>query len=144
MIWIIGIFVAIFLVGLNYVSTGTTPSDKTKAIAQAIAKAEGFFVSGSEPQRAHNPGDLELGDVGNGLLFNKTIFATDDDGWNALYHQIGLMISGDSKIYDPSMSWRDIAASWVGTSDANNWMLNVTNALGVLPDSTLGDYVNAV
>jgi len=140
----IGIAIALFLVGLAYVSKNIAPTDKVKGIANAIAKAEGFFLNGSEPQRAHNPGDLELGDIGNGLLFNKTIFATDADGWNALYHQINLMISGDSNVYDPSMTWRDIAAKWVGTSDANNWMLNVTKGLGVLPDSTLGDYVNAV
>lgn len=144
MIVFIGIAIVLFIVGLAFVSKNIAPTDKVKAIAQALAKAEGFYVPGSIPQRAHNPGDLKLGDVGNGDISGKTIFLTDEDGWNALYHQINLMVSGESEFYDPSMSWRDIANTWVGTTDANNWMLNVTNSLKVLPDSTLGDYVNAV
>ena len=144
MIVFIGIVIVLFIVGLAFVSKNVAPTDKVKAIAQALAKAEGFYVPGSVPQRAHNPGDLKLGDVGNGDISGKTIFLTDEDGWNALYHQINLMVSGESEFYDPSMSWRDIASIWVGTTDANNWMLNVTNSLKVLPDSTLGDYVNAV
>ncbi len=137
---VIGLVVILFIGAWFYMTSGAQYDPKIQKIAQAIAKAEGFYVAGSVPARANNPGDLKLGDTGNGTIDGKTIFPDLNTGWQALYHQVGLMISGQSNYYDSSMTWRDIANTWVGTTDANNWMLNVVTALGVSPDSTLGDY----
>jgi hypothetical protein len=40
----------------------------TASLAAAIATAEGANVPGSIPQKANNPGNLELGDIGYGVL----------------------------------------------------------------------------
>ena len=136
---------AVLVVGADIPAFGgTLPGSKTKSIAKAIAHAEGFGISGALPTRTHNPGDLKAGDVGNGQTNGKTIFASDTDGWNALYKQIDLMISGKSNYYQPSDSWRRIAQIWTGDpSDYVNWMSTVTDDLGVDPDSTLQEYIDA-
>src|SRR5215471_15765462 len=53
-------------------------SDVVSRLSEAIARAEGFYVSGSIPQRQNNPGDLTAG----GTIMT---FATAADGWNALH-----------------------------------------------------------
>lgn len=140
MIFAIGALIIVFIGGWFYLSNNAQFDPKIQAIGQAIAKAEGFGVAGAIPTVCHNPGDLKLGDTGNGTKNGKTIFPDDNTGWQALYHQVGLMISGESDYYGPDDSWRDIAATWTGNDNANAWMLTVTGALGVDPDSTLGDY----
>ena len=65
-------------------------------IADAIAFAEGFFVAGSRPHRNNNPGDLErdLTSKGSGWDGPYVIYATPQDGWEALRHQVRLMFEG--------------------------------------------------
>ena len=133
--------VALILIFASEAQALTAFGPKVQAIAEAIAHAEGFGVAGALPTRAHNPGDLKLGDIGFGAINGKTVFSSDNDGWNALRKQIQLMISGESSYYQPTDTWRAIANTWVGTSDYVNWMNTVTGDLGVDPDSTLGDYV---
>lgn len=116
-------------------------SPKIASIAAAIGHAEGFGLPNAIPTRANNPGDLKLGDLGHGAISGKTIFATVEDGWNALRKQINLMATGRSDYYQPTDTWRRIAQVWVGTSDYPNWMNTVTSDLGVSPDSTLEDYL---
>ena len=108
-------------------------SNPTVSIANAIANAEGFGVPGKIPTVRHNPGNL----VANGQI---QTFATDQDGWNALYNQVNLMISGQSAYYSPGMTWNQIAQSWT-TTGPSTWASNVASTLGVDPNSTLGDYV---
>lgn len=116
-----------------------------EAIARAIATAEGFYVSGSLPQRAHNPGDLEMGDIGFGVINGKTRFGTDQDGWNALYEQIGRMLHLHGvSLYSPTMSIAQVAAEWVNgktypSTDSDAWAANFSRVLGVTPDMTLQD-----
>jgi len=109
-------------------------SSTTVKIAQAIAAAEGWYVPNSLPRRLNNPGALKLD--GHTL----TQFSSEQEGWNALYHQVDLMITGQSKYYDSSMTWREIAVIYTGGDNPNSWAANVTSALGVSPDSTLGGY----
>lgn len=132
------VLVILFFAGKSQAFMSSNP--KTDLIASAIANAEGFYIPGSLPSRANNPGDLKLGDVGNGEINGKTIFASSTDGWTALKKQIELMHSGESAYYAPTDSWRDIAHEWVGTADYVNWMNEVTKILGVTPDSTLEDF----
>jgi hypothetical protein len=101
-------------------------------LGQAIATAEGFWVTGSRAQRNNNPGNIGGGNASYG---------TADLGWQALYNQVQMMFSGASNFYNPGMTIAQIA--WVyadGAHDptgATNWANNVASALGVTPDTTL-------
>ena len=122
-------------------TTTVTVSDGLKAVAEAIARAEGFYVAGSIPARANNPGNLKIGDRGNGVIEGKTIFATAQDGWNALYRQLDLVRTGKAKYLKPTDTWREFARAWVGTTDADNWAANVTNRLGATPLDSVGGFL---
>lgn len=98
--------------------------------AQAIARAEGFYVPGSIPQRAHNPGNLKLGEpsIAGGI----TVFDSDDLGWAALYRQLSLIVTGRSRYYSLSMSIADMGRIWTATvAEQGAWSQNVASALGV-------------
>lgn len=119
------------------------PSPQAQALAQAIALAEGFNVNGSIPQRANNPGDITdvgqnfSGDTGQRIGQNIIVFATPSDGWNALYSQVNLILSGSDPLY-PSTD----TLSMVGGTYANdpvNWPANVASVLGVSVNTTLGE-----
>src|SRR5215472_2619672 len=123
-------------------STGI-PIEKVLGLAQAIARAEGYDASGSLPFRINNPGDLEIGDIGHGLDAGKTIFPTAEEGWNALYHEVLLMLSGRSHVYSSGkpLSW--IAAKYTGNDNAEAWAKIVSGHLGLQPTNTLADYLAA-
>lgn len=132
--------------------------------AQAIAFGEGGIdadgnVTTNLPGRINNPGDLEIGDIGNGLQAGKTVFAaadpsadiskSADDGWARLYHQVWIIAKGLSH-FTLNMSFNDFAAYYVNgavnkaNTDSANWARNVTSYLqqkgySVTPSSTLGE-----
>src|SRR5271170_1212292 len=92
-----------------------TPENLIQAFATAIAKEEGFYVDGSVPQRARNPGDLANGDVGNGVIETGgpngakiTIYTTVEDGWNALLNKVARMLNGSSEVYLLSMTIQQV------------------------------------
>lgn len=119
------------------------PNSAAQKIAKAIATAEGFYVSGSLPQRANNPGDLELGDKGWGVLNGKTIFPSASQGWQALYGIVQGWLDGSSKIYSPDWTIQDVANEYVGgqqnpTTDSIAWASNVADTLGVSTDTPIG------
>ncbi len=99
-------------------------------LARAIASAEGFPVEGSIPKRAHNPGDLVLGDHGYGTLGGEaiTVFADDASGWAALEHQLDLIRKRMSHVYVPSMTIQQMADKWTRTQ-RKEWAENVSNYL---------------
>jgi hypothetical protein len=104
--------------------------------ARAIARAEGFYIVGSAPYRAHNPGALKMpgwkgpttGDQG------ISVFGSDAEGWDALHRQLWLIATGKSGVYNVDMSILDMARKWTNT-EQSGWSQNVANALGV-PTST--------
>jgi hypothetical protein len=108
-------------------------------IADAIAFAEGYFVSGSRPRRNHNPGDLELDVTGKGVGKDGPylMYANEKDGREALEHQVRLMFGG-SHIYKPSMTIAEIARHYTATDQAL-WARNVASHLGVTVDTRLDD-----
>lgn len=121
---------------------------KVYSLANAIAKAEGFFaavVNGVEnlPQRCHNPGNLENGDVGQGTDQGKTIYTSDQQGWQALEFQIDLMASGQSHEYKPTDTFQAIAMRWTGNDNPEAWLKIVTQALAVSPSTTLQQFMEA-
>jgi len=108
-------------------------------IADAIAFAEGYFVSGSRPRRNHNPGDLERDLTGKGIGWDGpyVIYATIQDGREALEHQVRLMFAG-SRIYRPSMTIAEVARRYTSTDQAA-WAKNVAGRLGVSVDTRLDE-----
>jgi hypothetical protein len=111
-----------------------------RRIADAIAHAEGFYAPGNPlPRRANNPGDLKNGDVGHGTINDKTIYATVEDGWNALYKQVHLMLEGVSHYYQPTMTIAEMAVVYTGADAASSWAATVADKLGVDTNTTLED-----
>lgn len=111
---------------------------------EAIAKAEGFYVADSVPARAHNPGDLtDDGDIGLGVIQTSgpfgakiTIYASDEDGWNALRHKVRRMLNGASKTYTPNLTIMEVAIKYSGSAE---WAFNVAKHLGVDTRMTLAE-----
>lgn len=109
--------------------------------ANAIANAEGFFASDTVPVRANNPGDLKLGPPTLGST-GITVFDSAAAGWAALKRQLGLIVTGSSKVYHLDMSIADMAASWTAT-EQSAWASNVARYLGVTTDTRLVDLLLA-
>lgn len=128
--WILLSLFGFLIFGGLTTNFGTTiPDSLLQKIANAIATAEGFFVAGSKPQRHNNPGDL-LDSAGNNI-----VFASLDDGWAALKHQIRLMLTGQSRIYIPSMTIGDIGLLYTGNDHPDSWANAVAESLGVSTDT---------
>ena len=62
-------------------------------------------------------------------------------GWDALKHQVELMVTGNSSIYDPSDSIVDVAKKYAAGDP--NWGKNVARKLGISPSCTLGEIAGA-
>jgi hypothetical protein len=118
----------------------------TQSFAAAIALAEGYNVAGTVPNRTNNPGDLKNGNIGSGTLPNgvTSIYPTPEAGMTALQYQAAHILNGDSKSYsyDPNDTTINDAAKIYAPSNAVNWANNVSGALGVPPDTTLGAIAN--
>ena len=99
-------------------------------LALAIAHAEGWGNPDAIPTKAHNPGDLVLGDKGHGTLGAEGITVFDDDatGWAALEHQLLLIKSGKSHVYTVSDTIQQMASKWTNT-EVEHWAQNVCDAL---------------
>jgi hypothetical protein len=113
-------------------------SSQIERFAKAIARAEGFGIPDAIPTRAHNPGDLVIPGSTNRIGEGITVFASDEEGWNALYHQLGLIAIGHSHVYSPSMTILEMAEKWTATvSQQQGWATNVAAYLGVPITTTL-------
>ena len=133
--------------GVYSVRMQERPLSNVERFAHAIARAEGFYRRGTIPNRYHNCGDLKSvrgftypGQVGIGKG-RHVIFANDTAGWNALYHQIGKMISGESRHYSPQMTINQIARFYAG--NWRRWAHNVSHNLGVPSTTTLAEVLEA-
>lgn len=130
---------AIILLVLLLLAAGVFTLNKTDRISRAIAKAEGFFVHGSLPQRANNPGDLKLGDQGLGTINGKTVYKSAVDGWLHLNKEVILILSGKSKYYTPDMTISELAEVWTGGDASDSWAATVAESLGVSIDTKIKD-----
>jgi hypothetical protein len=108
-------------------------------IADAIAFAEGYYAAGSRPHRNNNPGDLELDVTGRAVGHDGpyVIYASPQDGLDALKHQVCLMFEG-SHVYKPSMTIAEVARHYTST-DQEAWARNVAARLGVGVETRLLD-----
>lgn len=92
-----------------------------KRLANAIAVFEGFFQTGTLPNRLNNPGALIY--IGQSkAVKDKSGFAhflTKEDGWNALYYQLQLIFDGKSKYYRPDMTIQEFINVYASSSPEN-------------------------
>lgn len=118
----------------------TIASEAVQKIAQAIATAEGFYVAGSRPARNHNPGDMTADLIGKsvGVDGSFVIYSNDGDGWDNLYAQINLWLTGKSSHATPNSTISDISQFYT-TTDQTAWATNVANTLGVSTDTPIGE-----
>jgi hypothetical protein len=108
------------------------------SFAYAIGRAEGFGPLNNIPTRANNPGDLELGDIGFGILGQGiTIYPTFLQGAQALYRQLDLILTNTSHEYNTSMTFSQVAVIWTGNDNPIGWAETVTKSLNILPDMTI-------
>lgn len=118
-----------------------TSADATVVrIAQAIAKAEGFYVQGSRPARNHNPGDMTADLIGKAVSKdgNFVVYSNDIDGWNNLYAQINAWLEGTSRHASSSSTIFDISRFYT-TTEQDIWAQNVANDLGVDVNTQIGE-----
>src|SRR5581483_9611596 len=114
-------------------------SDSIWKICHAIALAEGADLAGSIPDRLNNPGDISDGRHEFGAEDHDgsdvTCFPTKLTGWTWLYNKVQAIVSGQSEVYSPGMSWMQLAQKWAG--DWAPWVAKVCEYLGVSPSDTL-------
>lgn len=110
---------------------GTTA--QIERIARAISVAEGYGVPGAIPTIRNNPGNIRssAGPIAT--------YPTPSDGWTALYRQVGLMLSGASAYYRPSMSLAQVARVYTGEAAFMNWARIVAGKLGVSTETPFGE-----
>ena len=116
-------------------------------VCQAIAFAEGANQAGDAPDRYNNPGDLSKGDEHGQAVSGyirlpdgeqEIYFANKLAGWTALYRKIQHIVEGKSRVFSPTMTWRQVSKIYAG--DSTDWVKNVTDRLGVDPDLVFADY----
>lgn len=121
----------------DYVDIGAASNIFVFNFAHAIAKAEGFGIPNAIPTRAHNPGDLVIpGWTGAKLGENISVFDSDLEGWNRLYHQLQLIIDGASRVYTLNDTIASMASKWTKTNQAA-WAATVASELNATPDVPL-------
>lgn len=99
-------------------------------LCEAIKEYEGWFPPGKNLKyplgslswRCNNPGNLRpAGQKGmTGVKSGFAVFATYEDGYQALYNQILLAVTGKSKVYSPDMTLLEFASKFAPTSDGND------------------------
>lgn len=108
----------------------TTATEKVAAFARGIARAEGFGTPGAIPTVRHNPGDIKV----NGII---ATFASDDEGWAALYRQLNLIVSGESHVYTLADTIGQMAFKWTGNDNPTAWASIVASEIGARIENTL-------
>lgn len=114
----------------------------TSSLANAISGAEGFGQPLTVPTLANNPGALELGDQGHGVMQAAngqkiTIFGSLQEGRAALDHQLQIALTGKSSKYSPDMTLEQFGKIYSGGNA--NYGAQLATSLGVAPSTTLGE-----
>lgn len=120
--------------GIALVAYMMSPTRKIRRIADAIALAEGYGVPGAIPTVRNNPGNIR--DTRTGEIIT---YASPAEGWAALYRQVTMMLTGESRYYKPTMTIAEVAKTYTGEAAYMNWARNVALHLGVTVDTTLQD-----
>jgi hypothetical protein len=116
---------------------------KVTQMATAIARTEGWMVPGSIPNRYHNPGDIRSsirnaypGQIGL-ARHGYVIFKSNAWGWAALEKQIQMIIDGESKHFDQSMTFAQIAKVYAASPQ---WPKTFCKILQISPQLTFQEY----
>lgn len=116
----------------------TSYPEGLKNFARAVASAEGYGIPGAIPTVANNPGDLKLGEPtvpGTGI----TMFDSASEGWNRLYRQLALIVSGSSAYYNLDNTIAEMGQIYANGDQ--NWARNVAGYLGVSTDAKLWEVI---
>lgn len=115
-----------------------SPNAKMQRFAEAIARAEGFGIPGAIPTLANNPGDLVIpGWTGEKLGSEGiSVFSSGEEGWQRLYNQLNLIVTGRSRVYNLDMTILQMGARYA-PKDATNWARNVARFLQLSEYSSL-------
>jgi hypothetical protein len=127
---------------------------------KAIAFAEGCihkdetYNKFSIPFKQNNPGDLKstASAYEHHMMSNgKLMFVDIGTGWSALAHQVDLMFTNRSAIYNNKMTIQDVANHYARENNspqeqiaANNWANNVAFFLDVEVTTTLESLLHPV
>jgi hypothetical protein len=116
-----------------------TYSQAVQRMAQAIARAEGYYLVGSVADRLNNPGNLKKSSVPSigADTSGHLQFASKNDGWEALFRQLQLIVDGRSRVYTLDMTIAQMAARYAESNLA--WASNVARGLGVPVTTVLRD-----
>lgn len=120
--------------------TTTALGATVQQVSKAIARAEGFYVNGSVPNRCHNPADIRASKTAHyagqvGLDHHGyVIFKNDTAGWAALEYQINRIVAGNSKFYSVNMTLLQLSKKY---ATSPTWAKNVSKNLGVTPATTI-------
>lgn len=115
-------------------------------LASAITQAEGFGASPNNiPTTAQNPGDLELGDQGYGVMQAAggnqiTVFGSLAQGAAALENQLSKIFNGTSAYYNPNMTLDQFGQVYSGGSTTYGQQL--ASILNVPSSTTLAQVQN--
>lgn len=118
----------------------------TQNLAQAIARAEGYYSPKTIPARCFNPGDLKAvrgwkypGQVGV-CKGGHVRFRSPEAGWAALYHKLDRIAAGESRVYWVNMTLQDVTRKYAGNSRV--WARSVAHNLGVPANTTLAEILD--
>lgn len=135
----------LLMMTLMFAAAHSWAATPVSRLAHAIAKAEGFYVRGSIPNRLHNPGDIRSklqhaypGQIGLNR-HGYVIFKDDASGWAALTSQIDKIISGESTKYNVNMTLAQLARKY---ATSPTWVRNVSRFLSVKLDTRLWEILD--
>jgi hypothetical protein len=141
--YVLYIILAQLLFILVLVLPGHSQENKVSQMATAIARTEGFYTTGTIPNRYHNPGDLRAsiknaypGQTGL-AKHGYVVFKSDAWGWAALEKQIQMIIDGDSQHFDQSMTFAQIARIYAASPE---WPKTLCKILKISPALTIQEY----
>lgn len=107
-------------------STGVSADSRIERMARAIAKAEGFGLANAIPTIRHNPGNIR----NTAPPYEIRWYASDAEGWAALYRQVARMLAGSS-LYPSTWTIEQVAARYTGEAAYMNWARIVASELNV-------------
>lgn len=112
--------------------------EKVVRMARAIQDFEGWYP-GSKSYRHNNPGNLRRW-PGVPTVNGFAMFATEWDGFRALYRLLERAASGKSRIYKPDMTLVEFFARYAPSKDHNDpetYAKFVARRLGVTENTTI-------
>jgi hypothetical protein len=109
---------------------------------EAIAREEGFYVTGTRAQRNHNPGNIEFGkfSTANGALHGDprfAVFPTDDQGFACMRALFQSAYQG--------LTVAEAIAKWAPPTenDTQSYVNNVCTWTGLTPDTIIDQNLGA-